>query len=76
MSNRRHLGRASYRLLPPRASLYEAVHTIIGHELRTRLAPPEHTPPEIARLIAALGEADAAADADAASPLRHKQNAG
>ena|SRR5579872_2372087 len=67
MSNRRHLGRASHRLLPAHASLYEAVQTIIGHELRTRYAPPDDTPPEIGRLLAVLGEADAEADTDGAS---------
>ena len=62
MPSHRRFGRASSRLLPPQSSLYGALQTIIGNELRARYEPPRDTPAEIARLLTLLDEPGAFAD--------------
>ena len=44
---RRHLSRASSKLLPSDTSLYNAIQAIIGQELRARYETPQEVPPEM-----------------------------
>ena len=44
---RRHLSRASSKLLPSDTSLYNAMQAIIGQELRARYETPQEVPPEM-----------------------------
>lgn len=53
---RRHLSRASSKLLPSDTSLYNAMQAIIGQELRARYETPQEVPPEMLRLLAHLDE--------------------
>ena len=53
---RRHLSRASSKLLPSDTSLYNAMQAIIGQELRARCETPQEVPPEMLRLLAHLDE--------------------
>jgi hypothetical protein len=53
---RRHLSRASSKLLPSDTSLYNAMRAIIGQELRARYETPREVPPEMLRLLAHLDE--------------------
>jgi hypothetical protein len=53
---RRHLSRASSKLLPSDTSLYNAMQAIIGQELRARCETPQEVPPEMLRLLARLDE--------------------
>ena len=53
---RRHLSRASSKLLPSDTSLYNAMQAIIGQELRTRYETPQEVPPEMLQLLAHLDE--------------------
>ena len=53
---RRHLSRASSKLLPPDTSLYNAMQAIIGQELRARYETPQEVPPEMLQLLAHLDE--------------------
>ena len=47
---RRHLSRASSKLLPSDTSLYNAMQAIIGQELRARYEMPQEVPPEMLSL--------------------------
>ena len=49
MTGRRNLARASYALLPPQTSLYAAVQSIIGRELRQCFEPRQDMGPELRR---------------------------
>ena len=53
---RRHLSRASSKLLPSDTSLYNAMQAIIGQELRARYETPQEVPPEMLGLLAHLDE--------------------
>ena len=53
---RRHLSRASSKLLPSDTSLYNAMQAIIGQELRAHCETPQEVPPEMLRLLAHLDE--------------------
>ena len=53
---RRHLSRASSKLLPSDSSLYNAMQAIIGQELRARYEMPQEVPPEMLKLLAHLDE--------------------
>jgi hypothetical protein len=53
---RRHLSRASSKLLPSDTSLYNAMQAIIGQELRARYETPQEVPPEMLRHLAHLDE--------------------
>jgi len=78
MPSRRHFGRVSYRLLPPRSSLYGAMQTIIGHELRARYELPQDTPLEIVRLLTKLDGPDdfAAAESEEEPDSEGNESAG
>ena len=51
MTGRRHLARASYALLPPQTSLYAAMQSIIGRELRRCFEPRQDMGPELRSLL-------------------------
>ena len=53
---RRHLSRASSKLLPSDTSLYNAMQAIIGQELRARYETPQEVPREMRQLLAHLDE--------------------
>jgi hypothetical protein len=53
---RRHFARTSSTLLPPQASLYDALQSIIGHELRQCFEPPQEMTAELQNLVMLLGE--------------------
>ena len=57
MTNRRHWGRVSSKLLPPEASLYKAMQAIIGAELRARYQLPTTIPSDLDKLLEKLDEA-------------------
>ena len=53
---RRHLSRASSKLLPSDTSLYNAMQAIIGQELRARYETPQEVPSEMLGLLTHLDE--------------------
>jgi hypothetical protein len=58
MAGHRHLARTAAPLLPRDASLFDAIHLILGHKLRERYAVPQDLPPEMRRLLTKLHEDD------------------
>jgi hypothetical protein len=62
MGDRRHRGRLSARVLPPQASLYNAMLAIIGAELRERYDISEQLPSDLERLFKELKDAHSTAE--------------